>query len=95
MISGMNDMKNLMISQLEKKFKKEQEARLNDADTKQKIIDELEKDIEITLQSQIQENEKLKSRNQDLVQSMKNYEFWRKDLELMFMERNISLERGK
>jgi hypothetical protein len=40
-----------MISQLEKKFKKEQEARLNDSDTKQKIIDELEKDIEITLQS--------------------------------------------
>ena len=26
---------------------------------------------------------------------MKNYEFWRKDLELMFMERNVSLEKGK
>lgn len=26
---------------------------------------------------------------------MRNYEFWRKDLELMFMERNVSLEKGK
>jgi hypothetical protein len=25
---------------------------------------------------------------------MKNYEFWRKDLELMFMERNVSLVKG-
>ena len=40
-----------MIAQLEKKFKKEQEARISDSETKQKIIEELENDIEITLQS--------------------------------------------
>jgi hypothetical protein len=26
---------------------------------------------------------------------MKNYEFWRKDLELIFMDKNVPLEKGK
>ena len=46
--------KNLQISKLERKLKEETEK-------KEATIHELEKDIEITLQSQIQENEKLKS----------------------------------
>lgn len=45
--------KNLQISQLEMKFKAEQQRRLEDGEKKQKVIEELEKDIEITLQSQI------------------------------------------
>lgn len=45
---------------MEFKFKAEQQKRLEDGEKKERIIQQLEKDIEITLQSQIRENENLK-----------------------------------
>jgi hypothetical protein len=41
------------MSQMEFKFKSEQQKRLEDSQSKENIIEQLEKDIEITLQSQI------------------------------------------
>ena len=52
--------KNTQISQLEHKFRSEQQKRLEDSQNKQEIIIKLERDIEVTLQSQILENDSLK-----------------------------------
>ncbi len=47
---------------MELRLKEELKIQKNEALAKQSVIEDLEKDIEITLQSQIQENEKLESK---------------------------------
>ena len=76
------------------KFKAEQQRRLEDGEKKQKVIEELEKDIEITLQSQIQENEKLKALTQTQSSGMRMFDQFRQDLEKLYTDRNVELSRS-
>lgn len=69
---------------LERKLKEETEK-------KDFAIKELEKDIEITLQSQIQENEKLKQQNNDIKANQITFDNFKKEINSLFHEKNISI----
>lgn len=87
--------KNLQISTLEFKLKEEQKSRQEDLQTKQQIIEQLEKDIEITLQSQIQEYEKLEQKYNDMQNQIQQYQLFRKDVELIFLQQSSGSDSQK
>ena len=54
--------KNILISQIEGKYNQEQRRRIEQMDEKERKIEELEKDIESTIEGQMKENVRLKDK---------------------------------